>query len=233
MSEPKVSEVYQNLFDKFGPQKWWPGETRLEVIIGAVLTQNTAWQNVEKAIKNLKNEGLIDVQSLMDVEPKMLAELIRPSGYYNIKSLRLKEVITFLSRNRVKSLRLKEVITFLSRNRGIENLLDHKSLELRNNLLKLNGVGEETADSILLYAFQKPIFVVDAYTKRVFSRVGLLDEGMHYGEVQTFFEKNLKKDAALYNEYHALIVKLGKEYCKKKEPLCNGCPIRKVCKYPG
>jgi endonuclease-3 related protein len=216
MSEPKVSEVYQNLFDKFGPQNWWPGETRLEVIIGAVLTQNTAWKNVEKAIKNLKNAGFINVQGLMDVEPKMLAELIRPSGYYNIKSLRLKEVITFLSRNR-----------------GIENLLDHKSLELRNNLLKLKGVGEETADSILLYAFQKPIFVVDAYTKRVFSRVGLLDEGMHYGEVQTFFEKNLKKDAALYNEYHALIVKLGKEYCKKKEPLCNGCPIRKVCKYPG
>jgi endonuclease-3 related protein len=216
MSGSKVSEVYQSLYERFGPQNWWPGETRLEIIIGAVLTQNTAWQNVEKAIKNLKFEGLIDIQGLMEVEPKNLAELIRPSGYFNLKSLRLKEVIRFLEKNR-----------------GIENLLHWKTLELRNELLKLNGVGEETADSILLYAFEKPVFVVDAYTKRVFFRVGLLDEGQSYGEVQTFFEKNLKKEAALFNEYHALIVKLGKECCKKKQPLCNECPIRKVCKYPG
>ena len=214
MENPRVFEIYKRLFYAYGPQHWWPGETRLEVIVGAVLTQNTSWQNVEKAIYNMKKAGLLELKALADVRIERLAELIKPSGYYNIKADRLKEVILFFSNNG-----------------GIESFLSRDADELRESLLGIKGVGEETADSIILYAFEKPVFVVDAYTKRVFSRLGLIPEGAAYPEVKSFFEEVLPRDASLFNEYHALIVRLGKELCRKKDPLCHGCSIKSICTF--
>jgi endonuclease-3 related protein len=214
MKRANPTAVYETLFKAFGPQDWWLGETQLEVIIGAVLTQNTAWQNVERAIENLKEAGLLDLQALHDVQQFRLTELIRPSGYFNIKGKRLKAMVDFLSENG-----------------GIENLAEGSAKDLRNALLEINGVGEETADSILLYAFDRPVFVVDAYTKRIFHRLGLLEENTGYREVQEFFENRLPRDSALFNEYHALIVRLGKEVCKKTRPLCGKCPINELCEF--
>lgn len=213
-TDNKILEVYQKLFSTFGHQNWWPGETKLEIIVGAVLTQNTAWQNVEKAIENLKKEGLLVLAQLYRVNEDRLAAIIRPSGYYNIKAKRLKEIVRFLWENG-----------------GIELLLNRKTPELRETLLAINGVGEETADSILLYAMERPVFVVDAYTKRIFSRLGFLDENAIYGNVKSFFEQALPTDSNLYNEYHALIVRLGKDYCRKTKPLCMECPIERQCAY--
>ncbi len=214
MKRANPTAVYETLFEAFGPQDWWPGETQLEVIIGAVLTQNTAWQNVERAIANLKEAGLLTIQALHDVQQERLAELIRPSGYFNIKAKRLKAMVDFLSENG-----------------GIENLAEGSTKDLRKALLEINGVGEETADSILLYAFNRPVFVVDAYTKRIFHRIGLLEENASYRKVQNYFENRLPTDVALYNEYHALIVRLGKEVCKKTRPLCKTCPINDLCEF--
>ena len=204
-----VKTVFDRLLGVYGPQYWWPGDTPFEVIVGAVLTQNTNWTNVEKAIANLKREGLLAPDQLNGVEEAGLAELIRPSGYFNIKASRLKSFISFLFENfhgdldRMFALDLK--------------LLRHKLLEVK-------GIGPETADSILLYAGAYPVFVVDAYTKRIFSRIGLIEEGYSYHQVQEFFMNNLERDRQLFNEYHALIVRHAKEYCRTK-PLCKGCPL--------
>jgi endonuclease-3 related protein len=212
MEKNRLTQIFEILHSTFGPQGWWPGETELEVIIGAVLTQNTAWPNVEKAIENLKNEDLLDLDKLVDVETGRLAELIRPSGYYNLKALRLKKIIKFVYESG-----------------GVESLSSQEAQKLRELLLGVNGIGKETADSILLYAFEKPFFVVDTYTKRLFSRLGMLDEASSYDEVQNLFIANLDSDVGLFNEYHALIVKLGKEFCKRKSPLCRSCPLRMQC----
>jgi endonuclease-3 related protein len=213
MNNLQISWIFEQLYGAYGPQGWWPAETPLEVIIGAVLTQNTAWQNVERAIENLKKAGLLHLQGLVEVENKTLAELIRPSGYFNVKARRLKGVVMFLHEAG-----------------GVETLISWDKEKLRAALLRIKGVGEETADSILLYAFEKPVFVVDSYTKRVFSRLGLIeDEGVGYESLQTFFECNLFEDVKLFNEFHALIVKLGKERCKKRQPLCVGCPLGVKC----
>ncbi len=209
----------------FGSQGWWPftlaGELhpkhhgispqndneRFEIIIGAILTQNTNWKNVEKAIINLNKKKLINVKKIRKINIKKLAKLIRPSGYYNQKAERLKIIANFLSINSIKKLK--------------------KEKKLREKLLSLKGIGPETADSILLYAFQKPVFVVDAYTKRIFQRIGYKEES--YDELQQLFMNNLKKDTKLFNEYHALLVELGKNYCKTK-PVCEECPVNKLCK---
>ncbi len=214
MTRNNLEQVYKRLFEAFGAQRWWPGETQLEVIVGAVLTQNTAWQNVERAIVNLKTAGVLTVQALHEIQQGRLAELIRPSGYFNVKAKRLKAVVEFLSNNG-----------------GIEGLETAPTVELRRMLLDVNGVGEETADSILLYAFGRPVFVVDAYTKRVFSRLGLLGENTSYSGVQAFFETRLPANPTLYNEYHALIVRLGKDFCKKTRPQCGKCPIKELCEF--
>jgi endonuclease-3 related protein len=209
-----LKEVYRRLFEAFGAQSWWPGETQLEIIIGAVLTQNTAWQNVEQAIGNLKDAGVLNLKTLHTTSPDLLAEFIKPSGYFNVKARRLKTVIDFLFDNG-----------------GIEGLTVIETRELRKMLLELNGVGEETADSILLYAFNRPVFVMDAYTKRIYYRLGLLDENLDYRTVQEYFENRLPSDAAFYNEYHALIVRLGKEFCNKTRPQCKSCPLNNLCNY--
>ena len=214
MKQNNLEQVYKRLFEAFGAQNWWPGETQLEVIVGAVLTQNTAWQNVKRAIVNLKGAGVLSLNGLIDVGSDGLAELIRPSGYFNVKAKRLKAVVNFLSGSG-----------------GIKGLETAPTVELRRMLLDVNGVGEETADSILLYAFNRPVFVVDAYTKRVFSRLGFLDAKKSYSLVQSFFETRLPADVAMFNEFHALIVRLGKDFCKKTRPLCGKCPINEMCEF--
>jgi len=206
-------DIYKLLYKRFGPRHWWPGDTKLEIIIGAILTQNTAWSNVEKAISNLKKSDLLKVKRLSQVSRKRLARLIKPSGYYNIKSQRVKEFLGFLN----------------SRYDGkIEKMFRTKTSKLREELLNVKGIGPETADSILLYAGQKPVFVIDSYTKRVFSRHRYIHEDASYEEAQEFFVKNLPRDVKLFNEYHALIVELGKNLCKSKKPLCSECPIKGV-----
>ncbi len=205
--------VYETLYRAFGPQYWWPGETPLEVAIGAILTQNTNWSNVEKAIDNIKKNNALDVYKLNNMSEKEMAELIRPSGYFNIKTRRLKSFIKFLVQNF---------------NGIIENMEKEKTNTLRESLLSIHGIGNETADSILLYAFNRPAFVIDVYTKRVLSRHNILSYKRSYEESQSLFHQNLKNDVKLFNEYHALFVKVGKLYCKR-EPVCNGkkpCPLR-------
>ncbi len=207
-----LQTIYRQLSRTFGPQDWWPGDSAFEIIIGAILTQNTNWQNVEKAISNLKRERCLTPRGLKKIPLKKLARLIRPAGYYNLKSKRLKNFIKFL----------------FSEYQGRLDLLFRQPLsELRHQLLQVNGIGPETADSILLYAGGKPIFVVDAYTRRLLSRHQLLGAQASYNEIQELFMHNLPKKTKLFNEYHALIVKLGKEYCRKK-PLCNSCPLNTV-----
>jgi len=203
--------IHKRLFEHFGPLNWWPGETQFEMIVGAILTQNTAWKNVEKAIANLKGAGALSPDALHKMPAARLAQLIRPSGYFNIKAKRLKSLLDFLFREYGGS---------------IARMFREKPDALREKLLAVNGVGPETADSILLYAGRIPTFVVDAYTKRIFSRHGLLTGKEKYHEVKEFFEKNLPRDTQLYNEYHAQIVNIGKLFCRRI-PLCQICPLNK------
>ncbi len=217
----KVLQVYETLLEKYGFQGWWPilntksnssvydknfskrertSDEKFEICIGAILAQNTNWQNAEKALYNLKTKNILSPDRLGSINLKSLASLIRPSGYYNQKAKKIKEVIKFL---------------------------DSRKEVNRENLLSVWGVGPETADSILLYAYNKPIFVIDAYTKRIMNRLGFKENS--YENLQKIFMQNLPKDAQLYNEYHALLVRLGKEFCKKK-PSCKGCPILESCK---
>jgi endonuclease-3 related protein len=209
----KLLSVYKKLLKHFGPQGWWPAETSFEVIVGAILTQSTSWKNVEKAIGNLKREGLLTPEGLLAVNEKKLARLVKPALYYNVKARKLKEFMIFLHDNYGNDLNA---------------LFSRPTDELRKELLDVWGVGPETADSILLYAAGKPSFVVDAYTKRIFHRIGLLDKNPSYDSVKHFFEAGLPEDVELYQEYHALIVELAKRYCKTK-PACSVCCIKELC----
>ncbi|MEK7296808.1 MAG: endonuclease III domain-containing protein [Planctomycetota bacterium] len=202
--------MYQKMLDALGTQQWWPGETPFEVIIGAILTQNTNWTNVEKAIKNLKTAGKLYPHEIHQLSEEELAQLIRPSGFFNVKAKRVKTFINWL----------------FSRYEGdLAYLFDRGLPALREELLSIKGIGPETADSILLYAGNLPTFVVDAYTYRIFSRHGLIPEESSYDEMKDFFEDNLPKDVQLYNEYHALLVNIGKRYCKPKQS-CEQCPLK-------
>ncbi len=206
-------EIYHILYNAFGPQNWWPGETPFEIAVGAILTQNTNWNNVEKAISNLKKNRNLSAKAIYKLSEKKLAELIRPVGYYNIKTKRLKSFINFLMNDYHGDIRkMKKEDTFL----------------LRQKLLNINGIGPETADSILLYGLDKPIFVIDAYTKRILSRHGIMDKDKSYDEFQKLFHNAIEKDVQIFNEYHALLVKVGKTYCRLKNPLCNECPLNNL-----
>jgi endonuclease-3 related protein len=210
---PTFQTVYDSLRDAFGPQHWWPADTPFEVAVGAVLTQNTAWTNVERAIGNLKGADRLSPQALLDLPPTELGELIRPAGYFNVKAQRLQALCRFL----------------LDTTGGpVEGLAERDTPALRTQLLGVKGVGEETADSILLYALDRPVFVVDAYTRRIFERLGLLAPGLTYGAIQAAFEAALPRDRALFNDYHAQVVALGKDYCKPR-PRCAACPVRRLC----
>ena len=211
MKKADLKEVYRILYDRYGPQGWWPADTQLEVIVGAIITQNTAWKNVEKAIANLRSSGaLASPAAMKGIGRRRIAILIRPAGYYNIKAGRLMNFLRFLERGHGSSLRALSKLGTGS---------------LRRELLGVNGVGPETCDSILLYAMRRPVFVVDAYTKRVFSRHGLFAADAHYEDVQKVFTDNLSNDVKMFNEYHALIVRLGKEACRT-EPECSKCPLK-------
>jgi len=210
----RLQSIYNVLFRSYGPQHWWPGDTPFEVLVGAVLTQNTSWTNVEKAIFNLKRERVMTFSRLFNVPPGKLALLIRPSGYFNIKTKRMRNLLMFIHNHYSGSL---------------ARMFSADPTRLRDQLLGVTGIGPETADSILLYAGEKPFFVVDAYTKRVFSRQGLIADNADYRAVQGLFMKNLTPTAIFYNEYHALIVRIGKEHCKKVKPLCSDCPIHTQC----
>lgn len=206
----KLIDFFYKMYDHFGPLHWWPGDSPFEVMVGAILTQNTSWANVERAIQNLKEKDLLDPHKLLNLSHEELAALIKPSGFFNIKARRLKEFVNFF---------IHEY------NGSVEKMKEEELWYLRNKLLKVKGIGKETADSILLYALDMPIFVIDAYTKRIFSRHHIIPSDMDYDALQHFFMENLPQDLRLYNEYHAQIVLTGKTYCRKK-PLCNICPLK-------
>lgn len=207
----RLDRIYRKLYSCFGAQHWWPAQSPFEVIVGAILTQNTNWANVEKAIANLKQRRALTPKALYGLTQRQLAELIRPAGYYNVKAKRLREFLKFL---------FKEYRGSVAKMSCVDTRL------LREQLLCVNGIGPETADSILLYALEKPVFVVDAYTKRIFSRHKLISAGAGYDQVQAFFTRHISKDTKRFNEYHALIVRLGKDFCLKNKPRCANCPIK-------
>jgi len=208
----RLLKIFDILLKTFGERHWWPGETPFEIIVGAVLTQNTSWKNVEKAIIGLKDAGLLEIDRLYAAPDALVAQKIRSSGYYNLKTIRLKNVVK---------------VMYEQYQASIELLKSDGLLELREKLLAIKGVGEETADSILLYALDKPVFVVDAYTKRFLRNHRLYEGQCTYRDAQAFFMSNLPTDVYLYNEYHALIVALGQTYCFKI-PKCDGCPLKRV-----
>ena len=228
-----INLIYSKLYSHFGPQYWWPTtkdddivpkyhkkiihneKQKLEICFGAILTQNTNWKNVEKAIVQLNKNQLININKIIKINNKKLANIIRSSGYHNQKAIKLKNFCSFLYNNY---------------NGNIEKFFKNNIVKIRNELLSINGIGPETADSIILYAAKKPVFVVDAYTKRIMNRIGFKENT--YDELQNLFMDNLKKKENLFNEYHALLVELGKNVCKTR-PLCQNCPLEKSCNKNG
>ena len=206
-----LQSIFNHLYKAYGPQHWWPGETPFEIMVGAVLTQNTAWTNVEKAIANLKEQGSLSPAAIVDADHDDLAQWIRPSGYFNIKARRLKNFCQW----------------YLDQG-GFESLKRLEDNDLRHALLSVNGVGAETADDIMLYAFERPCFVIDAYTRRLFQRLDLVEGDETYEQLRHWFENTLGPDVGLYNEYHALIVNHAKDICKPK-PQCSSCCLRRRC----
>lgn len=211
MGSPGWRDIYDSLLAAYGPSDWWPGDSAFEIMVGAVLTQNTAWANVEKAIANLRSANLLSAQAIIDTRCARLAKLIRPSGYFNVKTKRLRALCRWVIDQG-----------------AVDNIHRLSTAELRSALLEVHGVGPETADDILLYAFRRPVFVIDAYTRRIFSRLGLIAGTEDYEALRERVEVALGKDATLYNEYHALIVRHAKDACRKK-PLCQRCCLAPVC----
>ena len=206
----KLLQIYKTLLSAIGPRHWWPADSPFEVIIGAILTQNTSWKNVEKAIEALKEKNLLDPIRIYNLDEKPLAKIIKSSGFFNIKAKRIKNFLDFLFEHHQGSLK---------------KMFSENAHSLRETILKINGIGPETADSILLYAGEKPFFVVDAYTKRILSRHNLISKTAGYDEIQELFMKNLKKEVSMFNEYHALLVYIGKYFCKRA-PNCEKCPMK-------
>jgi endonuclease-3 related protein len=220
--------IYNILYDRFGKMNWWPAESDFEVMVGAILTQNTAWTNVEKAIYNLKSRNLLSFEALQAIDLDLLKECIRPSGYYNQKAVKIKEFINFAKKDY---------------NFSIELMKKENTAVMRGRLLDIYGIGEETADSIMLYALKKPVFVIDAYTRRILERHHIIEGAMKekYKNLQKYFTDNIfdeydgeinneingKKNVEICNEYHALIVMTGKMFCKRI-PLCNDCPLKEL-----
>ena len=209
MSFDRLMEIYQLMFDRFGEQHWWPGDSRFEIIVGAILTQNTNWANVEKAITNLKNADALCPEKLYKMETDTLAGLIKPAGYFNLKAGRLRNFLTWLFEN------------YDGQVDAVENL---SVWDLREQLLSIKGIGPETADSISLYAYGKGVFVVDTYASRVMVRHGMIEPEAGYEQIREFMEAALNSDVKLFKEFHALLVQVGKNYCKPKAK-CIGCPL--------
>lgn len=210
---PSLLHVYERLLSAFGPQHWWPGDSPFEIVVGAVLVQNTAWRNVEHAIANLREAGVMDPHALYALSAAELAELIRPAGYYQVKARRLRNLLKFVVEEFDGSL---------------EAMFSTSLATLREQLLSIHGIGPETADAILLYAGGLPTFVVDTYTHRVMARHGWIEYDASYHEIKDHFESALPADAPLYNEYHALLVRVGKDCCKRTGPKCELCPLAEL-----
>jgi endonuclease-3 related protein len=209
----QLMSIYERLLSAFGPQDWWPGDSPFEVCAGAILTQNTSWENVKRAISNLKDKGLLRPRAIYELPRESLARIIRPAGYYNVKAGRLQNFVAFL----------------LHEFEGNLDTMFSTGLEtLRPMLLNIKGIGPETADSILLYAGELPSFVVDVYTVRALMRHDFIDENADYEGVRSLFMDHLPADVELYNEYHALWVMLGKNFCKKTKPRCEECPLNGI-----
>jgi len=213
VKKPSILDIYRRLLAAYGPQGWWPADGPFEMIVGAILTQATSWENAEKAIDALKKEGLLSPERMSEAPVGLIASLIRPAVYYNQKARKLKSFLEFLNRRYGGDL---------------DRLLAEPLGDLRDLLLSIPGIGPETADSIILYAAGEPSFVVDAYTKRLLTRLGLIDQRAGYDEIRALFTSALPADPDLYGEYHALIVRHGKERCRRS-PLCEGCPLGSIC----
>lgn len=213
-SRDTLMHIFNSLYSHFGPRHWWPGETQLEVVVGAILTQSVSWRNVEKAIGNLKGKGLLCVRALHDVPMAELEQAVVPTLYFRMKARKLKAFMGHLVNVYDASL---------------DSMFGQPLASLRQELLSIYGIGPETADSILLYAGNYPIFVVDAYTRRIFARLGLLAETATYQEMQHFFMTRLTEDVELFNEYHALIDALGNRVCLARKPKCSECPLSAGC----
>lgn len=209
-----LQEIYDRLLAAFGPQAWWPAESPFEVMVGAILTQNTSWRNVERAIEQLRTHDCLSPQGIHSLAVDELAELIRSAGYFRVKARRLKNLVSYLFEHHAGSL---------------ESFFSVSLPRLRQELLQINGIGPETADSILLYAGHLPSFVVDNYTARVLKRHGWADPAAGYHELQSLFHAELPAEPQLFNEFHALVVQLGKEFCRPRAR-CEGCPL--VCYLP-
>lgn len=201
--------------DCYGPQHWWPADEPFEVMVGAILTQSTAWVNVEKAIANLKSAEVLSAETLRSLSLPEIASLIRPCGYYNAKAVKLKSMADWLEE---------------SCNNKLDKLFTTSVTQLRQQLLTVHGIGQETADSIILYAANRPVFVIDAYTRRIISRIGLAPDNNSYSAYQSLFMENLPDDVQLFNEYHALFVCLGKNVCRKR-PVCQQCCLSGICNF--
>jgi len=206
-----IAEIYRRLYEAYGPQSWWPAETWFEVVVGAVLTQNTAWKNVEKAIENLKLVGLLEPRKLYETNDEFVGMLIKPASFWKLKARRLKNLLKKLSEYDFDFYRLRESLT-------------------RDELLSVAGIGPETADSILLYAFEQPVFVVDNYTRRILTRVGILNGKENYSQIQSMFHRAIKGIETM-KEYHALLVEHAKRVCKKRGPKCNCCVLNDLCQF--
>jgi endonuclease-3 related protein len=209
--------IHSRLYAAYGPQEWWPGDSQFEIIAGAILAQSAAWSNVEKALTNLKAANALSPEGIAVLPEVELAELIRSSGYFNAKARKLKAFVVLLNEGFAGDL---------------GRMLATPAVELQPILLATHGIGPETADSILLYAARQPVFVIDAYTRRTFLRLGLVPEADNYDGWQRLFMRALSPDAPLFNEYHALIVRHGKEVCRER-PLCHKCPLATVCPLGG
>jgi len=207
----RFREIYDALYAAHGPQRWWPGDTAFEIMVGAVLTQNTAWINVERAIANLKQANALSPEAIVAAHPRRLAKWLKPSGYFNVKAKRLRAFCRWLIDQG-----------------GTAALARLPTDTLRARLLAVHGVGPETADDILLYAFERPVFVIDAYTRRIFQRLGAIRGDEDYETLRAVFEQALGPDTALYNEYHGLIVRQGKDICRT-QPRCAQCAIAGAC----
>lgn len=217
----KLQKIYTTLLQEYGHRNWWPAETPFEVIIGAILAQNVSWKNVTTAIQNLKDAGLLDPEKIHRSKNGIIASKIKSSRYYNQKAQKIRHFMDFF---------------YTDYQGSLERMSREETSLLRKKLLNIRGLGEETVDSILLYSCNKPVFVVDAYTKRIFSRYGLIGENAAYSEIQRFFMDNLPQDKELFNDFHAQVVHLGNRVCKK-QPCCDKCPIRIIgrnleCRYP-
>lgn len=210
----RLWRIYRALLATYGPQGWWPGESAFEVALGAVLTQNTAWGNVERALGNLKAAGVLSLRGLQALDQEELECLLRPSGTYRVKATRVRALLDYLER---------------SYGGDLAGLATGDLEAVRRGLLSVPGIGPETADSILLYAAGRPTFVIDAYTRRLLGRLGLAERNVSYEKLQAFFMQHLPPDPALYGEYHALIVRHGKERCRARRPRCGDCPLRQEC----